>query len=127
MVSFIYQSGDDDYERLPNADAEIDPPCVEAVKMLVVKNLEKSQSTATHRMIKEPRSSCVSYQGIFALSLISKSSPLKFRFRMVSSLKSSLHACRIVKFTPCLRKIELAIYVPRKLTNVIVIFMCCCR
>jgi hypothetical protein len=37
MVSFIYQSG----ERLPNADAEIDPSCVEAVETFSCEKLRK--------------------------------------------------------------------------------------
>jgi len=75
---FIYQSGDDDYESLPNADAEIDPPCNEVVTTFSCEKLRK--------IIKEPRSSCASYQAIFVLSLKSKSSPLPFRLRMVSFL-----------------------------------------
>ena len=41
MVSFIYQSGYDDYERLPNADAEIDPPCMEAAETFSCEKLWK--------------------------------------------------------------------------------------
>jgi len=78
MLFFIYQSGDDDYESLPNADAEIDPPCNEVVTTFSCEKLRK--------IIKVPRSSCTSYQAIFVLSLKSKSSPLPFRLRMVSFL-----------------------------------------
>ncbi|XP_066341997.1 uncharacterized protein [Miscanthus floridulus] len=41
VVLQLDESGDDDYERLPNADAEIDPPCVEAVKMFSCEKLRK--------------------------------------------------------------------------------------
>ncbi|KAF8650751.1 hypothetical protein HU200_063651 [Digitaria exilis] len=37
----VPKSGDDDYEILPNADAEIDPPCQEAVTTFSCKNLRK--------------------------------------------------------------------------------------
>ncbi|CAL4984059.1 unnamed protein product [Urochloa decumbens] len=41
LVLQLDKSGDDDYETLPNADAEIDPPCNEAVTTFSCEKLRK--------------------------------------------------------------------------------------